>query len=368
MDQGASEQRVRVPPRPRVSIIVNNYNYARFLARSIDSALAQTYPGVEVIVVDDASTDGSRELIAGYGGRVKALLQPRNAGQGAAFNAGFAASSGEIVMFLDADDWLHPHAAGRVVSAWQPALCKVHFRLDLVDGEGRVIDVHPPGELRLDDGDVLPLLLETGRYLTPVTTGNAFSRRALAQVMPVPEATYRICADGYLATVVPFHGPVATLEERLGAYRLHDANGFVYGNAKKDRDGLLGRLHKALRHDMDKHRSLREEAARRGHTASPTLGHLDSAHLEGRLASLRLDRAAHPYPGDSALGLCLDGCRSLRYSGYSRRRQAVLAAWFLSVALLPRRWAATAIFWRLVQASRPPSVQRWLQGVRRAAG
>jgi glycosyltransferase involved in cell wall biosynthesis len=71
---------------PLVSVIVNNYNYARFLPDAIDSALRQTYGHVEVIVVDDGSTDESRVVIASYGNRIRAVLK-RNGGQGSAFNA-----------------------------------------------------------------------------------------------------------------------------------------------------------------------------------------------------------------------------------------------------------------------------------------
>ena len=82
-----------LPPSPLVTIVVNNYNYARFLAEAIDSALAQTYAALEVVVVDDGSTDESREIIAQYGGRVIPVLKD-NGGQASAFNAGFAAARG----------------------------------------------------------------------------------------------------------------------------------------------------------------------------------------------------------------------------------------------------------------------------------
>src|SRR5215469_16521569 len=95
---------------PRASIVVTNYNYGRFVARCIDSALAQSYPDTEVVVVDDASRDHSREIIRSYGKRVVPILLERNGGQGAAFNAGFRACRGDVVLFLDADDWLYPHA------------------------------------------------------------------------------------------------------------------------------------------------------------------------------------------------------------------------------------------------------------------
>ncbi len=94
-----------------VSIIINNYNYARYLATAIDSALAQTWHPLEVIVVDDGSTDDSWAVIERYGERVHAIRQA-NGGQGAAYNAGFAASRGEWVIFLDSDDVLDVGARG----------------------------------------------------------------------------------------------------------------------------------------------------------------------------------------------------------------------------------------------------------------
>lgn len=88
---------------PLVSIIVNNYNYERYLSEAIDSAIAQTYTHTEVIVVDDGSTDKSREIIANYGDRITPVLK-ENGGQASAFNTGLATSKGEIIIYLDSDD------------------------------------------------------------------------------------------------------------------------------------------------------------------------------------------------------------------------------------------------------------------------
>jgi glycosyltransferase involved in cell wall biosynthesis len=88
----------------RISAIVPACNYARFLPETLDSVLAQDVPDLEVIVVDDASTDETTEVVAGYGDRVLYLRQPSRSGSGAAANRGALASTGEFLTFLDADD------------------------------------------------------------------------------------------------------------------------------------------------------------------------------------------------------------------------------------------------------------------------
>src|ERR1035438_2741424 len=79
---------------PLMSVIIDNYNYGGFVRDAINSALDQTYPNVEVIVVDDGSTDNSREVISSFGNRVISVLK-ENGGQSSALNAGIARSSGE---------------------------------------------------------------------------------------------------------------------------------------------------------------------------------------------------------------------------------------------------------------------------------
>ncbi|HEX3110532.1 MAG TPA: glycosyltransferase family A protein, partial [Thermoanaerobaculia bacterium] len=89
-----------------VSVVIPSYNYARYLGEAIDSALGQTLPPLEVIVVDDGSTDDTPAVLAAYGDRIRVLRQ-KNAGVAVARNSGIAAARGECVAFLDADDvWL----------------------------------------------------------------------------------------------------------------------------------------------------------------------------------------------------------------------------------------------------------------------
>ncbi len=97
-------------PIPIVSIIIPTYNMRRWIGEAIDSALAQTYPACEVIVVDDGSTDGTADFLRErYGDRIRLHVQP-NAGRAAARNKGFALSQGDYIQFFDADDLMEPDA------------------------------------------------------------------------------------------------------------------------------------------------------------------------------------------------------------------------------------------------------------------
>ena len=84
--------------RPLVSILINNFNYCKYLSDAIDSALSQTYAPTEVIVVDDGSIDQSREVIARYHSKIAAVLK-ENGGRASAFNAAVSGSKGDILCF-----------------------------------------------------------------------------------------------------------------------------------------------------------------------------------------------------------------------------------------------------------------------------
>src|SRR5262249_34736285 len=312
------------------------------LPESIESALAQTHPRTEVIVVDDASTDGSAEVIGRYADRVVTLLRPRNGGQAAAMNAGFAKSRGEIVLFLDADDYLYPNAVAQVVAAFRPGSSKVQFRLDLVDAMRRRIDLLPAPEVRFDSGDGVPGLLAAGRYETTVTSGNAFARAVLERILPIPEADFPVSADGYLVTVAPLLGPVISIEEPLGGYRLHGENRWAAGSSP-----LPDRLRRSLAHDQRKYRALRERAREMGLEPSASLGMRAPQPPASRRASLCLGPARHPPTADRRLGLGLRGAVWAWQARLPWPRRAILSTWFLAAGALPRLLAARAVLWKL---------------------
>jgi GT2 family glycosyltransferase len=345
-----------------VSIIISNYNYARFLRRSIDSALEQNYDNTEVIVVDDASTDDTAEVVASYGSRIKARLRKTNGGHAAAFNTGFASSRGEIVLFLDADDYLYPNAISEIVDAWEDDTVQVQFRLHIVDEDMQVRDVFPPPELPFDSGDVTQKLLQRGRYQTTVTSGLAFKRSALNVIMPVPEADFRQGADGYLVTVAPLHGKVTSIDACLGAYRIHGANHSVFA------EKLGQRARWRVEHDFHRMDALSQQAVEIGLTVPSDVNLHDPIHLEERLASLCMDKSRHPIAGDSRFALGAAGAVASLKMNASFRRRAMLAAWFFSVGVLPGRMAKAILSWKLVASSRPAFLLRLSKTIRHAVG
>ena len=207
------------------SVIIDNYNYGRFLRDAIDSALNQTWSSTQVIVVDDGSQDDSRDVIARFGDRVEAILKD-NGGQASAFNAGFVRSRGDVVLFLDADDMLEPTAVARAMPLFaDPDVVKVHWSLAVIDEDGRRTGERHPA-VALPEGDRRVALLRTGptTELGPPTSGNAWSRRFLEQVLPIPEELYRISADKHLLELAPFFGSVRRITDPQSRYRRHARN------------------------------------------------------------------------------------------------------------------------------------------------
>ncbi|MGY1846859.1 MULTISPECIES: glycosyltransferase family 2 protein [unclassified Blastococcus] len=282
-------------PTPTISVVVISYNYAEYLPAAIDSALAQTYP-VDVLVVDDGSTDGSREIIEGYGDRLRSIFKP-NGGNSSVMNTAVPATSGEVVMFLDADDLLDPEAAAAVAEAWTDDCSKVQFRLSLIDGDGQRRGVDPPADVPMPTGDVVPELVATGHYVTPVTTGNAFRRVVLEKVLPIPEADFRNTNDGYLNLASVFEGPVVSVDRELGSYRLHGGNLWAY-SGEVDLAGIRQRIS----YDLTRQRYLERIAAEHGRAAGVDLPLRNPEHVLQRLLSLRLDPAGHPGPAGECVG------------------------------------------------------------------
>jgi glycosyltransferase involved in cell wall biosynthesis len=106
-------------PWPKISIITPNYNYGRFLEKTIRSVLLQGYPNLEYIIIDGGSTDNSVEIIKKYEKWLKCWVSEKDEGQTQAINKGFKISSGEIANWLNSDDWLYPGVLSEVAKVWR---------------------------------------------------------------------------------------------------------------------------------------------------------------------------------------------------------------------------------------------------------
>jgi glycosyltransferase involved in cell wall biosynthesis len=208
-------------PEPLVSILINNYNYGRYLGDAIESALNQTYRHAEVIVVDDGSTDNSREVIASFGSRVISVPKV-NGGQASAFNAGFATSRGNIICFLDADDWFLPEKTAEVVGAFADREYGWFFHLLSANGNG---GAPPEPGFRAGEWDYrAQMAAGTGfPYVPTATSALCFRRELLARIFPMPEQI-RIISDNYLKWAALGMERGLFSADKLAVQRIHSSN------------------------------------------------------------------------------------------------------------------------------------------------
>lgn len=317
---------------PFVSIIIDNYNYGRFLREAIDSALAQTYGALEVIVVDDGSTDDSLAIIRAYGDRIIPVLQ-QNGGQAAAFNAGFTRSRGDLIIFLDADDVLRPDVVQRVSRTYQaqPGVAKIMYRMEVIDADSlRVGVLKPAAHLPLRSGDLRQHVLAFPFDMTWLaTSGNAFSARVLRQIFPIPAQAYgRIGADWYLAHLTPLFGPVICLAEVGAAYRVHGCN-------RHEVTALdLAQMRQTIKYMKVTGQYIQVFAKQLGLSEQREITSV--SYVANRLVSLKLDPSQHPLETDSLRQLVRLGWAAARLRfDVSPLMKLMFDVWFVAMAVAP---------------------------------
>jgi len=213
---------------PFVTVLIDTYNHQFFIEDAINSVLNQNFPAseTEILVVDDGSTDDTPEIVRKFAPRVR-LLRKVNGGQASAFNAGIPEARGEIVAFLDGDDWWAPGKLSAVTEAFT-----TNANIGLI-GHG-VTEVYPDGRQRTE------VPREVSRFrITSVeqaktfrmqrgflgTSRMAYRREILRRIGCVPEAL-KFEADEYLFTLAGLFADVMILRESFTFYRLHDRNWF----------------------------------------------------------------------------------------------------------------------------------------------
>jgi len=250
---------------PLVSVVISNRNYGHFLKEAVDSVYKQLYDLIECVVVDDASTDASAsildDIIASHP-RVQVVRHQRNAGQAAACRSGFLASRGQYVVFMDADDVLHPsfvltHVYVHLSARDHPGLSSsdifqsVDGHIVICTGEAmndylianrdtsaanfRPLLREPAGPWIFDQPD--PELLSTAKYVPPgharwcwsPGTANMFRRDALSMFIEADEfVSMHIGADVFLCFAVGTLCGGVLIDRPLSLYRLHGGNAGSY--------------------------------------------------------------------------------------------------------------------------------------------
>jgi len=214
--------------KPAVTVLIDTYNHERFIEEAVVSVLEQDFPPgeMEILVVDDGSTDRTPELVRKFGARVR-LLQKKNGGQASAFNLGIPEAQSDIVAFLDGDDWWSRDKLTRVVETMvrDPAIGIVGngFVMTYRDGHEESLTLRGGFRFRADTIEGARSFRLRRAFLG--TSRMTIRAHVLAKIGPIPEAI-AIEADEYLFTLAAVLAGARILPEALTYYRLHDTNAF----------------------------------------------------------------------------------------------------------------------------------------------
>ncbi|HMO80754.1 MAG TPA: glycosyltransferase [Pyrinomonadaceae bacterium] len=220
--------------KPLVSAIIPNYNYARYVGEAVESALSQTYPNIEVIVVDDGSKDNSLKVLEKYRDRVK-IIEQVNSGVCVARNRGVAESAGEYIAFLDADDVWLPAKIERQVEkfASEDVLGLVHVGVTDIDALGKELATHLDGM----EGDVASeLMMFESAVILGGGSGVMIPRKVFDKVGGFDDSL-STSADWDIYFRISSSFPVGFVDEPLLKYRLHGSN--MHSNIKRMEHEML---------------------------------------------------------------------------------------------------------------------------------
>ena len=216
------------------SIVINNFNYGHFLEQAINSALAQTYSPLEVVVVDDGSQDHSRQVIESFGDKVIAVLK-ENGGQASTFNEGFERCKGDIIFFLDSDDYFCADKVEEIIKIFSInedidwCFHSLHY---IDDKSGLTLSVKQEEGSKVCDFRNQVINAKSFDFHAPATSGLTFKRGLLENILPMPTADSVNLSDLYLKTLSMGLAKGYYLDQKLAVLRVHEQNRYTQRNDK----------------------------------------------------------------------------------------------------------------------------------------
>jgi len=234
--------------KPYLSILIDTYNHEKFIEQAINSVLEQDInrSDIEIIVVDDGSTDQTPEIIKKYSSHLR-YIRKDNGGQATAFNLGIAEARGEIIAFLDGDDWWVPEKLRRVVECLEqdPELGAIgHGIIETYEGShSRRICTHETTKIKFSN------IQNISRFLgvrSQLGTSRFTARKSLLEkILPFPEEL-TVEADEYMFTFAPALSSVLVLNECLTYYRLHGGNLYQFQDGDERKIRRKAQVHQVL--------------------------------------------------------------------------------------------------------------------------
>lgn len=226
------------------SVVIPAYNAERWIRKTLDGALDQVGVRHEVIVVDDGSTDGTLEILRGYGSQIT-LLSQENSGVAAARNAGVRVAGSPYLAFLDADDLWSRNKLERQLAVFEdaPGLVLVHCGITLIDSADQPID----GTILLGlEGEVHRELFLQEPVIYGGGSGAVFARWAFDRVGGFDER-FGTSADWHLWLRITALGRVGLVADPLLGYRIHDSN--MHANVDAEARDMFRGLREAVAGD-----------------------------------------------------------------------------------------------------------------------
>lgn len=231
-----------------LSVLIDTYNHERLIEQALRSVLEQDFPAAqrEIIVVDDGSTDGTAEIVRRYEPRVR-LISKKNGGQGSAFNAGIPECRGEVMVFLDGDDWWAPGKLKRIAELFSAddslGMIGHSFIESFEDGTERVIAAEKIVRLRLESVAAAKVFRLNRCYFG--TSRLALRAELARKILPVPEALV-FEADEYLFSMAAAYSKSVIITDALTHYRVHAGNLFLRAGASEAGERRKARVIAAL--------------------------------------------------------------------------------------------------------------------------